>query len=60
MNETHTHMSKTEFVTSFLEVNMSDFDLYILKKYLFIPLLVLCTSILWGLALQCLLHSRVQ
>jgi hypothetical protein len=41
INETHTHISKTEFVTSFLDVNMSDFDLYILKKYLFIPLLVL-------------------
>jgi hypothetical protein len=25
---------------------MSDFDLYILKKYLFIPLLVLCIPIL--------------
>jgi hypothetical protein len=32
---------------------MSDFDLYILKKYLFIPLLVLCTPILLGPALQC-------
>ncbi len=31
---------------------MSDFDLYILKKYLFIPLLVLCIPILWGPALQ--------
>ncbi len=29
-NETHTHISKTEFVTSFLDLNMSDFDLYIL------------------------------
>ncbi len=34
----HTHISKTEFVPAFLDVNMSDFDLYILKKYLFIPL----------------------
>ena len=41
----HTHISKTEFVTAFLDVNMSDFDLYILKKYLFIPLLVLCIPI---------------
>jgi hypothetical protein len=49
----HTHTSKTEFVTSFLDVNMSDFDLYILKKYLFIPLLVLCIPILWRPALQC-------
>jgi hypothetical protein len=32
---------------------MSDFDLYILKKYLFIPLLVLCVPIRWGPALQC-------
>ncbi len=32
---------------------MSDFDLYILKKYLFIPLLVLCIPILGGPALQC-------
>jgi hypothetical protein len=32
---------------------MSDFDHYILKKYLFIPLLVLCIPILWGPALQC-------
>jgi hypothetical protein len=32
---------------------MSDFDLYVVKKYLFIPLLVLCIVILWGLALQC-------
>jgi hypothetical protein len=32
---------------------MSDFDLYILKKYIFIPLLVLCIPILWGPALQC-------
>jgi hypothetical protein len=53
INETHTHISKTEFVTSFLDVNMSDFDLYILKKYLFIPLLVSCIPILWGPALQC-------
>jgi hypothetical protein len=30
---------------------MSDFDLNILKKYLFIPLLVLCIPILWGPAL---------
>jgi hypothetical protein len=29
-----------------LDLNMSDFDLYILKKYLFIPLLVLCIPIL--------------
>jgi hypothetical protein len=34
---------------------MSDFDLYVLKKYLFIPLLVLCIPILWGPALQCML-----
>jgi hypothetical protein len=33
---------------------MSGFDLYILKKYLFIPLLVLCIPILWGPALQCM------
>ncbi len=26
MNETHTHLSKTEFVTSFFDVSMSDFD----------------------------------
>jgi hypothetical protein len=32
---------------------MSDFNLYILKKYLFIPLLVLCIPILWGPAMQC-------
>ncbi len=32
---------------------MSDFYLYILKKYIFIPLLVLCIPILWGPALQC-------
>ncbi len=31
---------------------MSDFDLYILKKYLFIPLQVLCIPVLWGPALQ--------
>jgi hypothetical protein len=55
INEIHTHISKTEFVTSFLDVNMSDFYLFILKKYLFIPLLVLCIPILWGLALQCTL-----
>ncbi len=41
-------------VTSFLDVNMSDFDLYILKKYIFIHLLVLCIPILWGTALQCI------
>ncbi len=51
--QTHTHISKTEFVTSFLDLNMSDFDLYILKKYIFIPLLVLCIPIQWGPALQC-------
>ncbi len=51
INETHTHISKTELFTSFLDVNLSDFDLYILKK--FIPLLVLCIPILWGTALQC-------
>jgi hypothetical protein len=32
---------------------MSDFDLYILNKYLLLPLLVLCIPILWGPALQC-------
>ncbi len=58
INETHTHISKTEFVTSFLDLNMSDFYLYILKKYLFIPLLVLCIPILWGPALQC--TERIQ
>ncbi len=52
INETHTHISKTEFVTSFLDLKMSDFDLYTLKKYLFIPLLVSCIPILWGPALQ--------
>ncbi len=31
MNETHTHISKTEFVTSFFDVRMSDFDLPILR-----------------------------
>jgi len=36
---------------------MSDFDLYILKKYLFIPLLVLCIPIQWGPALQCWYHA---
>jgi hypothetical protein len=35
-----------------MDVNMSDFDLYILKKYQFIPLLVLCIPILWGFAVQ--------
>ncbi len=40
LNESHTHMSKTEFDTSFIHVNMSDFDIYIPKKYPFIPLLV--------------------
>jgi hypothetical protein len=44
INETHTHIFKTEFVTSFFDVSMSDFDLYILKKYLFIPFLVLLYS----------------
>jgi hypothetical protein len=51
--KTHTHISKTEFVTSLFDVSMSDFDLYILKKYLFIPLLVLCIPILGGPTLQC-------
>jgi hypothetical protein len=33
MNETHTHtISKTEFVTTFVDVSMSDFDLYLRKK----------------------------
>ncbi len=32
---------------------MSVFDLYILQKYIFIPLLLLCIPILWGTALQC-------
>ncbi len=41
----HTQISKTKFVTSFFDVNMSDFDLYILKIYIFIPLLVLCIPI---------------
>ncbi len=50
---THTHISKTEFVTSFYDVSMSDFDLYILKKYLLIPMLVLCIPILGGPSLQC-------
>ncbi len=45
INETHKHIPKTEFVTSFFDVSMSDFDLYILKKYLFIPLLVLCPTL---------------
>ncbi len=53
MKHTHTHISKTEFVTSFFDVNMSSFDLYILQKYLFIPLLVLCIPILGGPTLQC-------
>ncbi len=35
------------------DVSLSDFDLYIFNKYLFIPLLVLCIPILWGPALQC-------
>jgi hypothetical protein len=47
------------FVTSFLDVSISDFDLYILKKYLVIPLLVLCIPILWGPALQCGLFPHV-
>jgi hypothetical protein len=51
----HTHISKTEFVTSFFDVSMSDFDLYILKKYLLIPLLVLCIPILGRPTLQCLI-----
>jgi hypothetical protein len=40
---------------------MSDFDLYILKKYLFIPLLVLCIPILGGPTLQCgtLIESKM-
>jgi hypothetical protein len=33
VNETHTHLSKTEFETSFFYVSLSDFDLYILNKY---------------------------
>jgi hypothetical protein len=45
--ETQTHITKTEFETSFFDVSLSDFDLYILKKYLFIPLLVICIPILW-------------
>jgi hypothetical protein len=48
----HIHISKREFVASFFDVNMSDFDFYILKKYLFIPLLVLCIPILYGPTLQ--------
>ncbi len=55
--ETQTHISKIEFVTSFFDVSMSDFYLYILKKYLSIPLLVLCIPILGGPALQCTLRS---
>ncbi len=43
-----TTKTKTEFETSFFDVSLSDFDLYILNKYLFIPLLVLCIPILWG------------
>ncbi len=39
---------------------MSDFGLYILKKYLLIPLLVLCIPILWGLALQCIVTPTVE
>ncbi len=38
INETQTHIFKTEFVTKFSYVNMSNLYLYILKKYLFIPL----------------------
>jgi hypothetical protein len=34
----NTHISKTEFETSFSNVSLSDFDLYILNKYLFIRL----------------------
>jgi hypothetical protein len=36
---------------------MSDFDLYIFKNYLFIPLLVLFIPIQWGPALQCMMLS---
>jgi hypothetical protein len=32
MNVTHTHISKTEFVTLFFDVSVSDFDLYLRKK----------------------------
>jgi hypothetical protein len=38
---------------------MSDIDLYILKKYLFIPLLLLSIPILWSPALQCSVESIV-
>jgi hypothetical protein len=48
MNETHKHISKTEFVTSFFDTSMSAFYLYLRRKYLFIPLLVLCILILYG------------
>ncbi len=37
---------------------MSDFDLDILKKYLFIPLLVLCIPLLGGPTLQCRRHCE--
>ncbi len=49
-----THISKPEFVTSFFDVSISDFDLYLRKK--FTPLLVLCTDPT-GPALQCALPS---
>jgi hypothetical protein len=32
MNKTHKYISKTEFVASFFDVNMSDFDLCLRKK----------------------------
>jgi hypothetical protein len=50
INETHTPISK---LISFSNVTMSDFDLYILEKYIFIPLLVLHILIQWGPDLQC-------
>jgi hypothetical protein len=33
--ETHTHISKTDFVTSFFDVRMSDFDLHSLAGVMY-------------------------
>jgi hypothetical protein len=42
LNETYTHISKTEFVTTFFDVSISDLNFIFVRKKLFIRLIVLC------------------
>jgi hypothetical protein len=53
----HTYIFQNKMLNFIFDVILSDLDLYILNKYLLIPLLVLCISILLGPALQCMIYT---